>query len=43
MNLQVQRIEEEDQVLSLVVGELKLCELSIHNCSALPVWSWLGN
>ena len=42
-NLQVQGVEEDDQVLSLVVGQGDLLEGAIDDGHSLEVWGWLTN
>ena len=41
MNLQVQRIEEEDQVFSLEVAQLDVLESAIDDSGAFKVRSWV--
>ncbi len=42
-DLQVQRIEEEDQVFAFIVGKRDVLEFSIYHCLSFEVWGWVLN
>lgn len=39
--VQIQRIEEQDNVLALVIGKRDFLELAIHDSGTTKCWCWL--
>ena len=42
-NLQIKWIEEQNQVFSSEIYKFDVLELSINNCSSIPVWGRFRN